>query len=293
MKKWSMGILMMLGALNGVAQSSGLYYLDKKYDDDPMDDVTHLDLGMNILTNNVYLGRRDKSSLPYITPYIGYYFRSGFYLNGSVSYGAQKKFGRFDMACLEGGYDRTYGTTILAGVYAQQYFYYKRSTAITAAISQSAGIYVKYMNDLIEPQVNFTYNNTTLSPDYVIQISLDHHFQLAQKKLNIYPTFSFYTGTQHFYDNYYVNRIKRESNVDVSSTIPDAGNIRPVAAEFSVKTILWTGHWMFIFTPTYAVPMGYGKVILPSGTVSEKLKGSFFVELDACFRRPREEMIRY
>lgn len=291
MKKWGITLFAALGFSVSYAQS-GLYYLDSKYEDDPMDEITHLNLGVNFLSNNMHLGRKDKKVVPYITPYIGYAFRTGFYINGSVSYGAVKKFGHVDRMAIEGGYDRVYGRNFLCGVYAGQYFYHKKSNSINAAITQQAGIYGKYLNDLIEPQLDIIYNNTSLAPDYLINLSVDHRFQLADKKLNIYPTFSFYVGTQHFYDAYYVNQVSRESGTTISTAVENPGKIKPLNVELSVKTTLWAGNWMFTLTPAYTNPIGSGNVTLPTGVVHEKLKPSFYVELDACYRHPRAAMVR-
>ncbi len=291
MKKWGATLLAAFGFWASYAQS-GLYYLDSKYEDDPMDEVTHMNLGMNVLSNNMHLGRKDKNAIPYITPYLGYYFRTGFYINGSVSYGAVRKFGHVDRMAIEGGYDRTWGTNFLAGAYAGQYFYHKQSASVNASITQQAGVYGKYINDLVEPQVDIIYNNTTTAPDYLIDISVDHRFRLADNKLNIYPTFAFFIGTQHFYDNYYISKAARESGATISTAVDNPGNIKPLNVEFSAKATLWAGNWMFTMIPTYTTPLGAGKVTLPTGVISERLKPSFYIELDACYRHPRSAMIR-
>lgn len=292
MKKWSIGILLAAICTGNSYAQNGLYYLDRYYLDDPYDETTHLRLGMNLLSDNVYMGRKDKDAMPYITPYIGYYFRNGIYVNGSISYGATNEFGHFDRASIDAGYDHVWGKNFLTGIYGEQYFYYTGSASVSASITQRFGIYGKYRNDLIEPQLDVIYNNTTTDPDYAIELSLDHHFRLSGDKLHIYPAFSFFTGTGNFYNNYLVSRISRENGVSIGNAISNTDNIKGLNVELSAKTILYAGHWMFTLRPVYAIPIGDGYTITPNGIVSQKLKGSFFVDLDICFRRPREEMIR-
>ncbi len=293
MKKcWIGFFIMMLSAGMSYAQNSGLYYLHKDFEnEDPMDDVTHLDLGVNSVTNNVYLGRKDGSRVPYLTAYISYYNRRGFYFDAAESYAFTKKTGHFDLTTLSAGYDHTYGTNILAGVHAEKYIYYKNSPAVRSAITENAGVYCQYRNDLIEPTLAFDINNGA-TQDIVIKATLDHRFQLADKKLNIYPAFSFYMGTLHYYDQYFINRTLRNDNIVITNAIETPGKIKPVALELSAKTILYAGKWMFTVIPTYALPLGASKVTLPSGTYTEKLKNTFFIELDACFRRPRSQFIK-
>lgn len=293
MKKRAIGFLIMvLGMGVTYAQNSGLYHLNKQFEnEDPMDEVTHLDLGVNMLSNNVYLGRKDGGRAPYLTAYVSYYNRRGFYFDISESYAFTKKTGHFDLTTLSGGYDRTFGTNVLAGVHAEKYIYYKNSPVVRSAITESGGVYCMYKNDLIEPTVSFDINNGN-SQDFVIKATLDHRFQLADKKLNIYPAFSFFVGTLHFYDNYYINRTLKNDNIVITNAIENPGKIKPVALELSARTVLYAGKWMFTLIPTYAVPLGTSKVTLPGGTYNEKLKNTFFIELDACFRRPRSQFIK-
>lgn len=288
MKKWGIGFLvMMLGMGVCHAQNSGLYYLDKQYEsEDPFDNLTHLDMGVNALSNNVYLGRKDVNKLPYLTPYLGYTLRCGLYVNGSVSYAFTKKSGHVDAGTIEAGYDRTFGSNVLAGVHVEQYFYYKNSPGVRSSINESGGVYWLYKNDWIEPTLSFDINNGT-SQDFVFKGMLDHHFQLADNKVHIYPAAALFIGTLHFYDNYYIARTLREDHMVINTALETPGKIRPVDIELSAKTSIYLGNWMFNIIPTYAVPIGEGKVTLPGKVINEKLKNTFFIEVDACYRKVR------
>ncbi len=291
MKKWCFALLFLFLGGNVCHAQSGLYSLNKEFEsDDPFDELTHLDLGMNLMSNNVYLGRKDGNKLPYLTPYISYHLRSGFYFSASESYAFTKKSGHFDLTAFEAGYDQSFGSNFLAGASINKYIYYKNSPAVRAAITESGSIYSQYRNDLIEPQLTFTYNNG-INPDILIAIGVDHHFQSTNKKWNTYPSFTFYTGSLNYYNNYYINRTLRQDNIVISNAIDNAGGIKPVNVELSAKTTLLAKNWLFTLTPTFAIPLSASKVTLPGGVINEKLKNTFFIELDACFRRPRERFI--
>lgn len=287
MKKWGIGLLAMVLCIGTSYAQSGLYYLDKQWEDeDPMDEVTHMRFGANMLSNNVYMGRKDSGRVPYLSPYIGYYNRNGFYVDGSVSYALTKRTGHFDVATIAAGYDHAFTPSFLAGVHAEKYFYYRYSPSISSVITESGGVYVLYKNDLIEPTLAFDVNNGT-TQDFVISAVLDHHFQLADKKLHLYPALTFFVGSQHFYDNYFINRTLKKDNIAITGAVENPGKIRPLCSEFSIRTVLYTGNWMFTFMPTYATPLGAGTITLPNRIYTEKLKSTFFIELDACYRKPR------
>ena len=58
-----------------------------------------------ILSNSIYNGRKDSVATPYITPMIGYYDKSGFFIDASLSYLAKAGSSRIDMYNIDAGYD--------------------------------------------------------------------------------------------------------------------------------------------------------------------------------------------
>ena len=77
-------------------QKDGLLLVPKK---------SYLAAGLSFLNNNVYLGRKDSINIPYITPDLAYYFKSGFYLEGSLSYVISSSQNRIDAVIFSGGYN--------------------------------------------------------------------------------------------------------------------------------------------------------------------------------------------
>ena len=57
------------------------------------------------LSNFIYNGRQDSITTPYITPSLGYFDKSGFYVIGSLSYLSSAKEKRVDLFSFDIGYD--------------------------------------------------------------------------------------------------------------------------------------------------------------------------------------------
>ena len=57
--------------------------------------------GTNYQTDNVYLGRKDSATIPYLSPRLGYYYKSGLFaeLKGNVEY-----FNKFNTSILSPGF---------------------------------------------------------------------------------------------------------------------------------------------------------------------------------------------
>ncbi len=288
MKKWVLLLLSLVCFTITYAQRDGLFYLDKEYNEDPFDDYTYSFFGANYLSNNVYLGRRDTARLPYFTPYIGYQMHNGLYGKASASYSPVKHFGRFDLFTLELGYDRTFGKHILTGISVEKYFYYKKSPGIKSSIKDNITLYCLYKNEKIEPQLIFAVNQNK-SNDYVVGFSLDHNIRLRDNTLNIYPTATFYYGSRHYFDDYYLNNLKRkDSTLTDREVVQNAGNYKPLNVEISARTTFRTPEWLFTLTPSYSVPISAATIKLPGRVATEKLKSSFYITLDVCYRHERK-----
>src|SRR5580765_201191 len=65
---------------------------------------SYVKAGLSYLSDNVYLGRKDSVAVPYISPSIGYYHKSGFYVNSSLSVIPVSGETRIDLVTFEGGY---------------------------------------------------------------------------------------------------------------------------------------------------------------------------------------------
>ena len=67
---------------------------------DKKDSSSNFKFSLSYLSNSVYNGRQDSVVVPYITPMIGYFDKSGFFADASVSYLATTP-GRIDLTTIE------------------------------------------------------------------------------------------------------------------------------------------------------------------------------------------------
>ena len=287
MKKCFLGLLTCLLCVCAYGQRNGLYYLDKQYEEDPYDELTYFYSGGNYRSNNVYLGRKDSVKLPYISPFIGYQLHNGLYAKATASY-ALTKTGHFDLLALEAGYDRNLGRHILTGIWVEKYFYQRNSPSVKAAIKESGTIYCQYKNKKVEPTISITINHNN-STDFVVGAGLGHNFRFISNTLNLIPAITFYAGSQHYYDEYFINRaLKQDKSIPISAAVQNAGAYKPLDVELSAKTTFRANTWFFTVTPTYCVPLSPATIILPYRTVQEHLKSSLYIEIDACHRHERK-----
>src|SRR5579883_1873354 len=88
---------------------------------------SYFSAGVNYVSNNVYLGRKDSVTIPYISPYVEYHNKTGIYGNLMASYLPVSINGRspdFDLLTLEGGYMHDFFDDHLSGIlYFDKYWY--------------------------------------------------------------------------------------------------------------------------------------------------------------------------
>jgi len=255
--------------------------------DDPYEHQSYFMYGVNCLSDNVYLGRKDSVALPYISPYAGYHFSNGIYGKALASYAPS--LGRLDLLTLEAGWDHSFGDHINAGINGDKFFYSKNSNSIRSSTSGGAGVYGQFSNDWIEPQVSWDINFNKGSTDYVAGIMLDHDFGLENNALHFIPVVGMNAGTQHYYDEYFVNKLtKKDKTVKVKKVIANASKFVPLDYEISTKVTYRVRKWLFTISPVYSIPTSPATIALPkkktTTVVTEKLTNSFFIELDICHR---------
>ena len=252
--------------------------------DDPYDKVTYFMFGINYISNNVYLGRKDTSLIPYYSPYIGYHFKNGIYGKAMASYTTAGG-GSTDLATLEAGYDHTFGDHFNGGFNLDKFYYNKNSISVRANTKESVGINGQYGNDWVEPQVTADVNVNKKSTDFVTGLLLDHTFYFDKNTLQVMPAVAMYAGTQHYYDEYLNNRIQRkDKTAQTKKILANASKFKPLDYELSAKVTYRVTKWLFTLTPTYAIPVNPSVLALPKQTITEKLTNTFFVELDVCHR---------
>jgi hypothetical protein len=266
---------------------------------------SYFSAGLSYLNDNVYLGRKDSVKIPYITPDIAYHFKSGFYLEGSLSYVNSSSQNRIDAVTFSGGYAFT-ANNYSGDITASKFFYSSLSTSVKSEVKSNLAYYNSYNFGVITPAVTATLNfgNKT---DIAGEFGLEHSFSALKEKLSITPTVAANASTQNYYSNYYKKRkytIKRKGKAplpgiaNVSGIVENASTFKLLDYEMSLPVEYETGKFTFGFTPVYAIPVHPSVVQITTvkengnsttRTATEKISNTFFGTIEVVYKFGKQE----
>jgi len=253
-------------------------------------DHSHVEAGIDYLSNNVYLGRHDSLRIPYLTPTISYYNKTGFYATGSLSYVHDTQSSDIDQVEISAGY--TYVKNKFAGdLSLEKDFYNSASKNVRAETKGSLNAIVSYDFGFIKPELDggLVFN---LKNDYYSGFGLSHAFYFDDDNFEIDPSFLVNASTQNYYNAYYSKRkykVKRKKGtVALTSTkayLPNTSQFKIMDYEISVPVEYSLGNFIFNFTPAESIPVNPNVAVItvtpPSGnavtrTKTEKLSSIFY-----------------
>lgn len=248
------------------------------------------------VTNSVYNGRKDSLNTPYLTPAIGYYAKSGFFADGSLSYLARQGSDGIDLATLEMGYDFTI-KNFDGEVMGSKFFYNSNSTNTKSEINSSLSATAGYDFGFIHPGVQGTISFGK-STDYAVAVSLDHAFYAAGDKLVITPTALMNASTQNYYGSYYNKRryarLRKKVYYDISADVSDASRFKLLDYELSVPVDYTAGKFTLSVVPSFAVPVNPAVITVNikssansatiSKTSTEKTENTFYASFQVSYK---------
>ena len=168
------------------------------------EEQSYFKLSGSYLTNAVYNGRKDSATLPYITPSLAYYDKSGFNIGVSASYLNSADAHRIDLFSIDAGYNFKIAKQVNGSVYASKYFYNTNSTNVQGNAKGLLGGTVSYENDILSISgdigVLFSQKN-----DFFFIPSIYHGFSFGSddNEWNIAPTVTASIGTLNYYKQYF------------------------------------------------------------------------------------------
>ena len=272
-------VLIIVKDSSSTAESTGLLH------------KSHFEAGMSYQSNDVYLGRKDSTVLPYYIPTFSYFHKSGLYATVSLNYLKNSTESRIDLVTLEGGYMFTTGK--YEGQFtASKYFYSAQSTNVASEISASLAYENSFDFGFIRPSFTGTVNIGSRL-DFEGLFGVEHTFYFLSDKGDITPTFAFAGSTQNYYDAYYQNRKfnikklqKQQPNISkITGSVLDASAFKILDYEPTIPVNYRVGKCIFNFTPTYAIPVHPAEVsiqtTMTNGTVLnrtriEKIENTFY-----------------
>ena len=255
--------------------------------------------GVSYLSNSVYLGRKDSLNLPYITPTISYYNKSGLYVIGLLSYLSSSTHSQIDLFELEGGYIFT-ANELNGSISFYKDFYNNKSYGVKSETIGSLNGSLVYDLGFIKPSLQADVTFST-KPDYSVGLGLEHTFYAADDHLEVTPSFILYASTQNYYSSYYNKRKfsknrKKTNNTDIiTAYLPNAAEFKIRDYEFSIPINYTAGNFTFNFTPTLALPTNPSTVVLTvkptngssyTKTITENLSNVFYWSTGVSLRLP-------
>lgn len=247
------------------------------------------------LSNDVYFGRKDSFNVPYLTPSISYFNKSGFFLNASTSYLSTEK--RIDAFTLGAGYE--FAAKKWTGEFTlNKYFFSGQSYNVKSEVKSDLEAELGYDTGPIELSLTSTASFSS-STDMAAGIGLDHAFSLIHDKMEITPTFLMNGGTQYYFDAYYRKRRyvkKRKGKLDprtITAYTLDPAKFRILDYEASLPIEYDISKFRISFRPTVAFPVNPNTIVRtvqPVGgipvtkTYTEKISNSFYSELELTYK---------
>ncbi len=260
------------------------------------DSTSNFKLALSYLSNSVYNGRKDSAVLPYITPSLGYYHKSGWFLLGSLAYSAAAGDSRVDHFNLEVGYEFKLDPKVNGGIYGSKYFYNVASTDVRSEMKGGVGGNISYDPGLIAltAGADLSFSSKT---DIDLSGAISHGFYLGEKgsEWAIVPTVTTHIGTQNYYTDYIsfrksTNAIRGRgrgrgntvTTTTTTTTTRSSSKFGVLDYELSVP-VEYTGRkWGLFLTPVYAIPqnpVAVSSSATSSTYITENLVNTFYVTI--------------
>lgn len=246
-------------------------------------------------SNDVYFGRKDSVNIPYISPSIRYYNKSGIFFSAGASYLSTER--RIDAYAFGSGY--MFATKNWVGeLTVNKYFFSSQSYNVKSEVSADAGVELGYDTGPIEISLTSTASFSSVT-DIAAGIGLDHAFSMLDDNMEITPTFIMNGGTQYYYDAYYRKRryVKKRKGIPdpriITAYTLNPGKFRILDYEASFPIDYDISKFRFSFTPTVVFPVNPNTIVRtvqPIGgnpvtkTFIEKISNSFLWMLEVSYK---------
>jgi hypothetical protein len=253
-------------------------YSQKDTTDDMPAAKSYLKVGLNFLSNSVFLGRPDSVNTPTLSPRLSYTLKSGFYLSGSLDIITNRDKNKLDGGDLEVGYNYTQDDNFEWGASFTKLFFNSTSTQVSASLSSELNAYADYdVAGIITPGISLSYNfgRNGDKGDFLISPSLSQDFLIKSifsdnDKVLISLQATLNAGSQNFYSGYLERKgkLNRKGIVTAYNNYYDAlGSLSLLDYELTAPIVYICGKFNFSFIPTFA----FAQDSLPNTTAGEKL----------------------
>ncbi|MCK0189617.1 hypothetical protein [Arenibacter sp. F20364] len=243
---------------------------------------------VSYLNDAVFMGRRDSIAAPYIFPSIGYYDKTGFFADASVSYLTASNENRVDLFLISSGFIFN-GPQISGGISGTAYFFNEDSYNVRSEVIGDITGVLSYDLKFLEITLSAsTYFNKESSVDIFTGLKLDRTFYTLGNKLLLDPGISLYAGSQYFYQEYYSSsrlgnrKGKGKGTIDTEPTtstvveIKEASEFNLLNLELSLPAQFYHKQFIFSITPSLSFPQSSATISTEDTIIKEDLKNTFY-----------------
>ena len=252
------------------------------------DNESYVLTDVSYINDAVFMGRRDSIAAPYIYPSIGYYDKTGFFADASVSYLTASNENRVDLFLISSGFIFN-GSQISGGISGTAYFFNEDSYNVRSEVIGDITGVLSYDLKFLEITLSAsTYFNKESSVDIFTGLKLDRTFYTLGNKLLLDPGISLYAGSQYFYQEYYSSsrlgnrKGKGKGTINpepVTSTvleIKEASEFNLLNLELSLPAQFYHKQFIFSFTPSLSFPQSSATISTEDTIIKEDLKNTFY-----------------
>lgn len=250
---------------------------------------------LSYMNDAVFMGRRDSIAAPYVYPSIGYYDKSGFFVDASASYLTASEANRVDLFLTSVGY--TFDSNkISGGISGTLYLFNEESYNVSSEILGDITAMFGYDFKAVElTMAASSYFNEGSSADFFAGLLIDRTFYSADNKFWINPGISLYAGSQYFYQEYYRtsrlgNRKGKGSGSGGTGTvvtemidISEAEKFNLLNVEFSLPLKYYHNQFIFAFNPVLALPQNSATITTETEIITEDLEPVFYWSLGVSY----------
>lgn len=264
---------------------------------------SYVELSADYISNIVFAGRKDSVAVPYLRPGIGWFHKSGVYVQGSLSFLTGENENRIDLYTLTGGY-RFSNQQLATGVQLTKYFFAENSYNVQSAMSSYGLAYFGYNLHNVVTVYGDAMASFGSSSDFFTGVELSRPFYLADGQLSITPVFYTLFGTQRYYDAYYSSRHfgmqgsggngngpgsgTGGSSIATTGMLVESAAFKLLSLEVSTPVSFTFNRFTLQFNPVYVFPQSPSS-FNDNGTVTkEVLEYTFYWELGLRYRFGKE-----
>ena len=254
------------------------------------DDASYVLMDVSYINDAVFMGRRDSIAAPYVFPSIGYYDKSGFFIDASASYLVGSEENRIDLFLGTVAYISD-AERLNGGISGTAYFFNEDSYNVKSSVVADISGFLTYDFKLVELSLMAsTYFNDGSSVDFFTGLLLDCVFHSNDQAFLINPTIAVYAGSQYFYQEYYStsrlgNRKSQgngqgtgisEPSVSTLIEIKDVSKFNLLNVELSLPLQYYYKQFIFSLSPVLAIPQTSATIIAEDELIAEDLQSTLY-----------------